>query len=121
MTAAVTAAVVPGFFHSPQREWFIVTGLVLLVAVGRLRLTRLAVIPLNLIAASSMWIFLVHWQVWPVLERLTSTTAAYPLVIASGCIVGIALTRTRRRARRPLDPVSTRVDRAPGAPSMVTS
>ncbi len=121
MTAAVTAAVVPGFFHSPQREWFIVTGLVLLVAIGRLRLTRLAVIPLNLIAASSMWIFLVHWQVWPVVERLTSTAAAYPLVIASGCLVGVALTRIRRLARRPLDRVSTRVDRAPGVPSMVTS
>jgi len=99
-TATLAATVVPGFFHNPSREWFIVTGLVLLVATDRLRVPRLAAGPLNLLAASSMWIFLFHWQAWPVLERLTSEAAAYPLVLALGCLAGVAITRAGRAARR---------------------
>lgn len=95
-TAAVITAVVPGFFHNPQREWFIVAGLVALVGFERIRVPRLVVAPLNLLAASSMWIFLFHWQAWPVLERSTSDTAAYPLVIVLGCGAGIAITRLGR-------------------------
>ncbi|MEZ5407524.1 MAG: AMP-binding protein [Acidimicrobiales bacterium] len=99
-TGALIAAAVPGFFHNPQREWFIVAGLGVLVASDRLRAPRLVVTPLNVLAASSMWIFLFHWQAWPVLERWTSDTVAYPLVIAVGCLAGIALTRLGRAGRR---------------------
>lgn len=97
--AALITAVVPGFFHNPQREWFIVAGLIALVGVDRIRVPKLAVAPLNLLAATSMWIFLFHWQAWPVLERLTSGTAAYPLVIGLGCLAGIAVTRLGRAVR----------------------
>ena len=98
-TAALITAVVPGFFHNPQREWFIVVGLVALVGSDRIRVPRLVVPPLNLLAASTMWIFLFHWQAWPVLERLTSRTTAYPLVIVVGCLAGIAITRLGRAVR----------------------
>ncbi len=98
-TAVLISAVVPGFFHNPQREWFIITGLVVLAAFDRLRVPRLVVTPLNLLAASSMWIFLFHWQAWPTLERLTSDTAAYPLVIALGCLAGVGLSRLGREGR----------------------
>jgi acyl-CoA synthetase (AMP-forming)/AMP-acid ligase II len=64
VTAAIVATV-PGFFGEPQREVVIIAGLALLVWVPNLPslapLNRLA----GVLAASSLYIYLTHWQVFP--------------------------------------------------------
>lgn len=98
-TAGVVAAMVPGFFHNPQREWFIIAGLVLLTGLDRLRLPRPAVTGINLVAGSSMWIFLFHWQLWPAFERVLPPTAAYGLTVIAGCLAPAAMTQIRQGLR----------------------
>ncbi|WP_137991397.1 AMP-binding protein [Streptomyces vilmorinianum] len=105
--AAVTAvalATVPGLFGQPAREAVVVGGLVLLIWVRRLPslgvLNRLA----GLLAGSSLYIYVTHWQVFPRLD-------AYPLLaLAAALLFGVAFAAatsqvTRRLpALRPLAP-----------------
>jgi acyl-CoA synthetase (AMP-forming)/AMP-acid ligase II/acyl carrier protein len=103
VTAAVVASV-PGFFHLGQREVTVIAGLALLTWVRRIPVPR----PLNrligTIAASSMAIYLVHYQVWPPLRRLFIGEVALPLTIAVGVAASAGgsflLGRMRRRGMR---------------------
>ncbi|MBC7290753.1 MAG: AMP-dependent synthetase, partial [Actinotalea sp.] len=85
---AVTGAAlltVPGFFDNPVREGLVVVALALLVWVASLpfprRLTRVA----GVLAASSLYVYLTHWTVYPHLED------DYPaLGVLASFAVGIA-------------------------------
>jgi len=79
--------VMPGFFGQPQREWFIIAGLTLMVWLPSVPLPRVLHCPLEVIAAASLWIFLVHWQVWPPLERLLGGELALVLTVGAGIAV----------------------------------
>lgn len=86
-TTVICAAVVPGFFDRPQREWFIVGGLVLLTWFGRVALPGLLLRPVALVAAASMWIYLSHFTIWPALDAVMERELAYPLTVAAGVLV----------------------------------
>ncbi|MFI2371658.1 AMP-binding protein [Streptomyces sp. NPDC018833] len=69
LVTAAALATVPGFFPGdPGREAIIVAGFVLLVWVptlpSRERLNRLA----GLLATSSLYIYLTHWQIFPLID-----------------------------------------------------
>jgi len=83
----VTVAIVvtiPGFFGNLQREAVMIAGLVLLVWVSRLpsirSLNRVAAV----LAGSSLYIYLTHWQVYPLLYRTSPV-----LAVAVSLLVGI--------------------------------
>jgi acyl-CoA synthetase (AMP-forming)/AMP-acid ligase II len=109
VTAAI-AVTVPGYFGLDQlaRELLIVAGLVLLVWVPRLpslrSLNRLAAV----LAASSLYIYLTHWQVYPWLYR-----ASPALAVAASLLVGIGyamlVTRATARLLRPVRRLPGRV------------
>jgi hypothetical protein len=72
------AATVPGFFpDEPVRESIIVLGFALLVWVPRLPglgpVNRLAVV----LASSSLYIYLTHWQIYPVIEKHNALLALF--------------------------------------------
>lgn len=68
LVSAATVATVPGYFAQPRREAVIIGGLLLLTWVPQLPslgpINRLA----GLLAGSSLYIYLVHWQVFPPLD-----------------------------------------------------
>ncbi len=98
--AAVALTVVPGFFDRPQREWFVISGLLVLLWLPRVPLPRAAVPVVTTLAAASMWIFLVHWQVWPPLDRALPRELAYLLTLAVGIAVHAAWVGASRWVRR---------------------
>ena len=85
--SAVAIAVVPDFFGRSQRELFIVIGLIALAWLPVIPVPRILVRPIGALASASMWIFLVHWQVWPPIDALLQREIAFVLTIAIGVAV----------------------------------
>ena len=84
LVSGLGVAIVPHFFGRGQRETFIVLGLVLLVWLPSVPFPRPLHRPVSGVASASMWIFLVHWQVWPPLDAVLKREAALALTLAIG-------------------------------------
>ncbi|WP_341720410.1 AMP-binding protein [Micromonospora sp. FIMYZ51] len=84
LVSAAAALIVPGFFGQPAREALIVAGFALLVwlpTVPSLRgVNRIA----GLLAASSLYIYLTHWQVYPHLRDLPLLALVASLAVGIG-------------------------------------
>ncbi len=96
LISSLAIAIVPNFFGRGQRETFIILGLVMLVWIPSLPLPRVLHRPISALASASMWIFLVHWQVWPPLDAVLKREAAFALTLA----VGVAAWWTASHARQ---------------------
>jgi acyl-CoA synthetase (AMP-forming)/AMP-acid ligase II len=59
---------IPGYFESPERNALIAVGIGLLVCVPRLRVPGAVARGAGVLAAASLYIYLVHWEVWPLFE-----------------------------------------------------
>jgi acyl carrier protein len=70
LVSAVVAATVPGFFTGPAalREATVVAGLLLLVWLPSVRVPALVARASGVLAGASLYIYLVHWQVYPAYE-----------------------------------------------------
>ncbi|MEZ5140238.1 MAG: AMP-binding protein [Acidimicrobiales bacterium] len=100
-TTVVCLAVVPGTFGLPQREAYIVAGIVLIAWAPRVPFPRLAGRVVAAVAAASMWILITHFHVWPVADRHLPTAAAYPATLAVGVLAaGLASAGQRAAAGR---------------------
>nr|WP_297422966.1 AMP-binding protein [uncultured Actinotalea sp.] len=86
--AVVTVAAlltVPGFFENPLREGLVVGAVALLVWVGSLPFPRGLGRVAGLLAASSLYVYLTHWMVYPHLED------DYPVLgVLASFVVGLA-------------------------------
>ncbi len=85
-TSVVVAVGVWGFFGDAAREAVIVAGLLVLLWVRSVRLPRLLVPAVGMLAGASLFIYLVQWQVYPWLEDdfpLAATLASF----AAGIVV----------------------------------
>ncbi|MGW1888475.1 AMP-binding protein [Streptomyces sp. NPDC001970] len=97
LVVTVTAlATVPGFFPGePLREAFVVAGFALLVWVptlpSRERINQLA----GLLATASMYIYLTHWQIYPLIDGL-SKHLAFLASLVFGVAYATAATRLMR-------------------------
>ncbi|WP_373684434.1 AMP-binding protein [Micromonospora thermarum] len=93
VTGAV-AATVPGFFGEPWREALIVAGFALLTWKPTVPSLALVNKVAGVLAASSLYIYLTHWQVYPHLRDL-------PLVaLAASIALGIAYAALVNRVSR---------------------
>jgi hypothetical protein len=110
VTLAVVATV-PGFFGNLQREAVMIVGLLLMIWVSRVpstaQLNRVA----GLLAGSSLYIYLTHWQVYPHLSEV-SPPLAVAASLAAGIVYGAVVTRVGSRAA---------LTRRFGWPELVTS
>ncbi|MFF8278471.1 AMP-binding protein [Streptomyces lateritius] len=93
---AVLLLTVPGLFGQPAREAVVLGGLVLLIWVRKLpslgSVNRLA----GVLAGSSLYIYVTHWQVFPRLE-------AYPLLaLPAALLVGVVFASVASRVTRRL-------------------
>ena len=97
---ALGLAAVPGFFGSTSREALVAGGLVLLLLVPTIPVPRLAVRPVALVASASLYIYLVHWQVYPVMLRNLGELAAFGASLIAGLVAWwTAETLMGRRSR----------------------
>ena len=80
LVAVAVAITVPGFFGQPIRDGLIAVGLLLLVTLPAVRCPRRLTPALTVLASASLYVYLVHWQVY---VRL----GAVP-VLAVACSVG---------------------------------
>jgi non-ribosomal peptide synthetase component E (peptide arylation enzyme) len=100
LTTALCLLTIPGFFGMPEREWFIVLGMVLLVWSRDIPLPRAAIRPIAVVAAASMWIYLSHFRIWPPLDRNLPAGVAYLLTVLAGIAIWRASTLVTPLARR---------------------
>ncbi len=97
-------ASIPGYFDAWERNALILAGVVLLVVFPRVVVPR-ALAPLaGTLAAASLYIYLVHWEVWP----MFSDWYGIPSLLASllaGVALWFAASRTPRIAAALMPPV----------------
>ena len=100
----LTAAATYGFFGDPWREGLIVAGVAALVLLPALRLPRWLVPVVSVVASSSLFVYLTHWQVYAHLED------RYPvLATLASFAVGITAWWLARPATRALGRLTARV------------
>jgi len=70
LVSVLSVALLPGFFGgSVGRPLYLATGLLVLVWLPQLRLPAWVARAVTPLAAASLWIYLLHWQVYPHLEH----------------------------------------------------
>jgi acyl-coenzyme A synthetase/AMP-(fatty) acid ligase len=118
LTTVVCLAAVTGFFDRPQREWFILAGLLALTWLRQVPCPRSLVPVVGTLATASMWIYISHFRLWRPLNGLVPRGLAYVLTLLAGVALWVGAEQATRavRARRrrvPVDPT--------GVPSPVRS
>jgi len=68
VTSAVVLLTVPGFFGDLGREAVVAAGLLVLLWIPAIVVPRILVPVLGTVASASLFVYLVHWQVYPALE-----------------------------------------------------
>ncbi|HEX5512330.1 MAG TPA: AMP-binding protein [Actinomycetales bacterium] len=109
---AIAAATVPGFFGDPWRDALILGGFLLLVWAPTLRCPAPLTGVASLLASSSLYIYLTHWQVYPLLQDfspLLAVLASVVLGVAYWAIVSRAQRWMRAPERRLRSPARTAV------------
>jgi acyl-CoA synthetase (AMP-forming)/AMP-acid ligase II/acyl carrier protein len=102
VAVSVLAAIgVAGFFGDTGRELVVLLGILAITWVRTLRVPRIVQRALMPIASASLYIYLVHWQVYPPTERLLGQWAA----VAASIVVGLV-------AAAAAQPLLARVERA---------
>ncbi|MEO5854143.1 MAG: AMP-dependent synthetase, partial [Nocardioides sp.] len=99
LLTALTVVTVPGFFDEGARDGYVAVGLLALVWLPRLRLPRALARLAGVLAGASLWIYLLHWQVYPHLEYRLPWLATV-LSLAVGVVAARIATRVAVGARR---------------------
>ena len=76
-----------GYFGQVDREWRIILLGAALIWLPTIPVPRLAARPIGVIAAASMHIFLIHWQVWPLFTPWLDRHVALAATLATGVAV----------------------------------
>lgn len=100
LVTALLAVTSVGYFDQVDREWRIILLGAALIWLPTIPLPRLAARPISVIAAASMHIFLVHWQVWPVFTPWLDLHLALVATIATGVAVWSTFDRLCSKARQ---------------------
>jgi surface polysaccharide O-acyltransferase-like enzyme len=97
VVSVLSVALLPGFFGvAVERYAYVAAGLLLLVWLPQVRVPEWAARLLTPLAAASLWIYLVHWQVYPHLEDRWPL-AATVLSLLAGVAVWAATSALGRR------------------------
>ena len=103
---AVVATV--GFFGDPLREAVVIVGLLVLLWVRSVPVPRLVVPIVGVVASASLFVYLVHWELYPLLEDdapFAATLLSFAAGIAAWSVWGLAMRSSRlaRGGRRAAD------------------
>ncbi len=93
LVSVIVAATVPGFFEDAARESLVVAGMLTLVWVRSVRVPAVLARVMGVLASASLYIYLVHWQVYPWLEDEIPWLATL-LSLVAGVLLWQAVERT---------------------------
>lgn len=98
LVSALTLWLAPGFFlvGGPLRPAYLVVGLLALIWLPQVRMPSLVASLIGVLAASSLWIYLLHWRVYPALE-VSSPVLATVLSLTVGVGAAEAVRRVGKR------------------------
>ncbi len=96
-TTAVAAVATVGFFGDPVREGVVLGALVLLLVAPQVRVPTRVLGVVGVLAASSLWVYLLHWEVYPPIEEVSE-----PLALLASFGVGVPAWWAWTRAERAL-------------------
>lgn len=119
--AAVTAAAlvcVPGFFGEPARDGVVLVGVLLVLWVPRLPVPAPLAPALALVAGASLFVYLTHWQVYP-LVRATDPWLAVAVSLVVGVLYAAVAGRVTARAERWAGQLLVAARRARSTPARV--
>jgi len=87
-----------GYFDNPARDAFVLAGLALLIWTSKLLVPRILTRPISLIAASSLYIYLIHWQIYSLGSAASPVFSGFSLAVClgSGIAVWAAVTAVQR-------------------------
>jgi hypothetical protein len=98
--AAVSVASAVGchlFFVDPEREGVLIVGMLLLLWVRSVPVVAPLHRVAGLLASASLWVYLVHWQVYPTVVEHVTPAAATVVSLGAGVAVHAAWTAAGRR------------------------
>lgn len=98
IVSATAAATVPGFFDNPVREGVVLVGVLALIWLPVVRIPRILVPLVGAVAASSLYIYLIQWQVYPPLRGAPAVGLAASLAL--GVLAWTLTERLRSGVRR---------------------
>ncbi|HEX2576229.1 MAG TPA: AMP-binding protein [Aquihabitans sp.] len=90
--SAVVVAGVPGLFEDAPREAVVAAGLLLLIWVERIAVPRALHRVVGAVAAASLHIYLVHWEVFPLVNEW-SKPGAFAVSMAAGWVAWLVAGR----------------------------
>lgn len=96
LVSAVLLASVPGYFGVPDRERLVMAGLLLLIWLPAVRVPALVAGVAALLADSSLFVYLLHWQVYPLFGQ--HHVAALLASLGAGVVATWSVTNLRRRS-----------------------
>lgn len=92
--SAVVLITVPGYFGVPERERLVMAGLLALVWLSAVRVPAVVAVCAAVLADGSLFVYLLHWQVYPLFEQ--HRFAGLLASLAAGVLVTGAVTGLRR-------------------------
>ncbi|MGA8846304.1 MAG: AMP-binding protein [Nocardioides sp.] len=95
-----SCATLSGFFGEAQRELIVVAGVGALLWLRPVLAPHVLAYPLRLLAASSLWIYLTHWFVYPPLEAAGRPGLALLASLAAGVLAHEIYRRAALSLRR---------------------
>ena len=107
---ALLLAGIPHYFESGRRESYVAIGVLALIWFARVRMPAAALPPLRVLASSSLYVYLTHWQLYPAVAEATSPLVALAVSLAAGALVWTGVERggdvakaisSRMRCHRP--------------------
>lgn len=112
LVSGLAVALVPGFFSvgGLDRHLYVALGLLALAWVPQVRLPAVVAPVVGVLAASSLWIYLLHWRVYPRFEvewPLLATLLSLAVGVLAATVVrrgGQAVGRAQRRRRESSTP-----------------
>jgi len=108
LVSAVVVLTVPGFFDDTARDAIVAGGILALVWVRSVRVPAAAARVLAVLAGASLYIYLVHWQVYPHLEHHIPWLATVLSLLA-----GVLLWQVVERVTPPVVRAARRLAGAP--------
>ncbi|MGW4766582.1 AMP-binding protein [Nocardia sp. NPDC004278] len=96
LVSAVLLISVPGYFGVPDRERLVMAGLLLLIWLPAVRVPALVAGVAALLADSSLFVYLLHWQVYPLFGQ--HHVAALLASLGAGVVATWLVTNLRRRS-----------------------
>ncbi|WP_062989298.1 AMP-binding protein [Nocardia anaemiae] len=96
LVSAVLLISVPGYFGVPDRERLVMCGLLLLIWLPAVRVPALVAGVAALLADSSLFVYLLHWQVYPPFGQ--HHIAALLASLAAGAVATWLVANLRRRS-----------------------